>query len=37
MRFRNFVQGDLSIAEYCHHLKKMADNLGALGAPSPST
>ena len=30
-RFRNFVQGDLSIAEYCRRLKKMADDLGALG------
>ncbi|XP_039822946.1 keratin, type I cytoskeletal 9-like [Panicum virgatum] len=29
-RFRNFVQGDLSISEYCHCLKKMADDLGAL-------
>jgi len=30
-RFRNFVQGDLSISEYCRRLKKMADDLGALG------
>jgi hypothetical protein len=29
-RFRNFVQGDLSITEYCHKLKKMADDLTAL-------
>ena len=30
-RFCNFVQGDLSIAEYCRRLKKMADDLGSLG------
>ncbi|XP_021310400.1 uncharacterized protein LOC110433093 [Sorghum bicolor] len=30
-RFRNFVQGDLSITEYCRKLKKMADDLTALG------
>jgi hypothetical protein len=30
-RFRNFVQGDLSIAEYYCRLKKMADDLGTLG------
>ena len=29
-KFRNFVQGDLSISEYCRYLKKMADDLGAL-------
>ena len=31
MRFRNFVQGDLSITDYCRRLKKMANDLGALG------
>jgi hypothetical protein len=30
-RFRNFVQGDLPIAEYCRRLKKMANDLNALG------
>jgi uncharacterized membrane protein YgcG len=30
-KFRNFVQGDLSITEYCRRLKKMADDLTALG------
>jgi hypothetical protein len=30
-RFHNFVQGDLSITEYCRKLKKMADDLTALG------
>jgi hypothetical protein len=30
-KFRNFVQGDPSITEYCHRLKKMADDLTALG------
>ncbi|XP_066363590.1 uncharacterized protein [Miscanthus floridulus] len=30
-RFRNFVQGDLSVTEYCRKLKKMADDLTALG------
>ena len=30
-KFRNFVQGDLSITEYCRYLKKMATKLGALG------
>jgi hypothetical protein len=30
-KFRNFVQGDLSVTEYCRHLKKMADDLTALG------
>jgi hypothetical protein len=29
--FRTFVQGDLSISEYCHCLKGMADALGDLG------
>jgi hypothetical protein len=31
MKFRNFVQGDLSVTEYCRRLKKMADDLTALG------
>jgi hypothetical protein len=30
-RFLNFVQGDLSVTEYCRQLKKMADDLTALG------
>ncbi|XP_066390058.1 uncharacterized protein [Miscanthus floridulus] len=30
-RFRNFVQGDLSVTDYCRRLKKMADDLTALG------
>jgi hypothetical protein len=30
-KFRNFVQGDLSVTEYCRRLKKMADDLTALG------
>ncbi|WVZ73451.1 hypothetical protein U9M48_021755 [Paspalum notatum var. saurae] len=32
-RFRTFVQGDLSITEYCRRLKGMADALGDLGEP----
>jgi hypothetical protein len=31
MKFRKFVQGDLSITEYYRRLKKMADDLTALG------
>jgi hypothetical protein len=31
VEFCNFVQGDLSIFEYCHRLKGMADALGDLG------
>ena len=30
-RFRNFVQGNLSATDYCRRLKKMADDLTALG------
>jgi hypothetical protein len=30
-KFCNFIQGDLSITEYCRRLKKMADDLTALG------
>jgi uncharacterized membrane protein YgcG len=30
-KFHNFVQGDLSITEYYRRLKKMADDLTALG------
>ncbi|XP_012702320.1 uncharacterized protein LOC105914608 [Setaria italica] len=30
-KFRTFVQGDLSITDYCHHIKSMADALGNLG------
>ncbi|XP_062208957.1 uncharacterized protein LOC133910652 [Phragmites australis] len=31
--FRTFVQGDLSIDDYCHQLKAMADQLADLGEP----
>jgi len=31
--FRTFVQGDLSIDDYCRHLKAMADQLADLGEP----
>jgi hypothetical protein len=31
--FRNFVQGSLSISDYCHRLKSMADQLADLGEP----
>jgi hypothetical protein len=31
--FRTFVQGDLSINEYCRKFKAMADGLADLGAP----
>jgi len=31
VKFRNFVQGDLSIAEYCKEMKRMADMLEDLG------
>jgi hypothetical protein len=31
MKFRNFVQGDLLVTKYCRRLKKMADDLTALG------
>jgi acyl transferase domain-containing protein len=31
--FRTFVQGDLSINEYCHKFKAMADDLADLDAP----
>jgi hypothetical protein len=30
-KFRNFVQGDLSVAEYCKEMKRMADTLEDLG------
>jgi hypothetical protein len=30
-RFRTFVQDDLPVTEYYRRLKKMADDLGALG------
>ena len=29
--FRTFVQGDLSVGEYCRKMKTMADSLGDLG------
>jgi hypothetical protein len=31
--FRTFVQGDLSVNEYCHKFKAMADGLADIGAP----
>jgi hypothetical protein len=31
--FRNFVQGDLSMTEYCRKMKAMADSLGDLDCP----
>jgi hypothetical protein len=31
--FRTFVQGDLSVSEYCRTMKTMADSLGDLGCP----
>jgi transposase InsO family protein/uncharacterized membrane protein YgcG len=31
--FRTFVQGDLSVSEYFHKMKTMADSLGDLGCP----
>jgi hypothetical protein len=31
--FRNFVQGDLSVSEYCCKFKTMADSLADLGSP----
>jgi hypothetical protein len=31
--FRNFVQGDLSVTEYCHKFKGMVDALADLGSP----
>jgi hypothetical protein len=32
--FRNFVQGDLSMTEYCRKMKAMADSLGDLDCPA---
>jgi hypothetical protein len=31
--FRTFVQGDLSVSEYCRKMKTMEDSLGDLGWP----
>jgi uncharacterized membrane protein YgcG len=31
--FRTFVQGDLSVNEYCRKMKTMVDSLGDLGCP----
>jgi uncharacterized membrane protein YgcG len=31
--FRTFVQGDLTVSEYCRKMKAMADSLGDLGCP----
>jgi hypothetical protein len=31
--FRTFVQGNLSVSEYCRKMKTMADSLGDLGCP----
>ena len=33
LQFQNFVQGDLSIADYYRRFKTMADSLAALGEP----
>jgi hypothetical protein len=35
--FRGFIQGDLSITEYCSRLKKLADNLRDVGHPVSET
>ena len=32
-QFHSFVQGDLSISEYCQRLKTMADSLHDVGHP----
>ena len=31
--FWTFVQGDLSVSEFCRQMKGMADSLGDLGCP----
>jgi hypothetical protein len=31
IKYRNFIQGDLSISDYCHRLNGMTDALGDLG------
>jgi hypothetical protein len=31
--FHTFVQGDLSVSEYCRKMKTMANSLGDLGCP----
>ena len=31
--FHNFVQGDLSVSEYCRKFKTMANGLADLGSP----
>ena len=33
LSFRSFTQGDLSVNDYCHKYKAMADDLADLGAP----
>ena len=33
LQFQNIVQGNLSIADYCHRFKTMADSFAALGEP----
>ena len=33
--FRHFIQGDLSVSDYCRRLKTMADSLGDLGEAVP--
>jgi len=33
VQFRNFIQGDLSITDYCRRFKTMAVSLAALGEP----
>jgi hypothetical protein len=35
--FRNFVQGDLTVSEYCRKFKNMADALADLGSPTGSS
>ena len=35
-KLRTFVQGDLSITDYCKELKKMVEQLGALGEIVPN-
>lgn len=31
--FRNIIQGDLNVTDYCRHIKSMADRLANLGEP----
>jgi hypothetical protein len=34
-RFRAFKQGDLSVRDYCHRMKGLADDLRAMGETIP--